>query len=300
MNLEQYIENHFGLSSVMYEHLNTPTNDVIAVTTPTDRFALKLYHLQRTAVEVQWEIDLILHLIRSGTPVAKPVLGKHGYVESFRVDGRDRVAVLFEWVPGVKPKPERDTYTLLGKVAAQIHQAADTFASSLPRESYDARALIDEQLHRMNRHLCEAKRWKQAVSLGERLKQVIANPALDRGICHMDLTLDNVRHHGENITVFDFDSAAVCWRSIEPHGVLRSSKEYFEAWLDGYRSVRPFNRHDEKAVVAFRIIGDLRVIAWKLGLARSSRGQPMLGIADLPDVVDTWLDWEQKNMSDHL
>ena len=296
MNLEQHIGNHFGLSDVIYEPLNTPTNDVLAVTTPTGRFALKLYHLQRTAAEVQWEVDLIISLIRRGAPVAKPVRGTHGYVEPLRVDGRDRVAVLFEWAPGSKPAPERDTYTLLGKAAAQIHQAADTFTSSLPRESYDAHTLIDEQLRLMKMHLSEAKRWKQAVALGERLKQVIANPALDRGICHMDLTLDNVHRHGDSMTVFDFDSAGACWRSIEPYDLLRSSKASFEAWLDGYRSVRPFTRHDEKAVAAFCIIGDLRAVAWKLGLARSSRGKPLLGISDLPGVVDTWLDWERKNM----
>jgi hypothetical protein len=48
------------------------------------------------------------------------------------------------------------------------------------------------------------------------------------------------------------------------------------------------------------IIGDLRVVAWKLGVARSSRGKPILGIADLPGVVDTWLDWERENISDRL
>src|SRR6266566_1209456 len=174
MNLEQHIEKYFGLSSVICEPLNTPTNDVFAVTTPTGRFALKLYHLQRTATEVQWEVDLTVHLIRNGAPVAKPIRGKQGYVESFCIDERDRVAVLFEWAPGEKPKPARDTYTLLGKAAAHIHQAADTFTSSFPRESYDAHTLIDELLQRMNRHLLEAKRWEQAVTLGARLKQVIA------------------------------------------------------------------------------------------------------------------------------
>jgi Ser/Thr protein kinase RdoA (MazF antagonist) len=294
MNLEHHIENLFGLSNIICEPLNTPTNDVISVTTPTGRFALKLYHLQRIPIEVQWEIDLVIHLIQNGVSAAKPVRGKHGYVEALRIDGRDRAAVLFEWAPGEKPKPARDTYTLLGKAAAHIHQAADTFASSLPRESYDAHTLIDEQLHRMNIHLLEAKRWQQAVALGERLKQVIANPALDRGICHMDLTLDNVHRHGESITVFDFDSAGACWRSIEPYSVLRSSKAFFEAWLDGYRSVRPFNQHNEQAVAAFGIIGELRAIAWELGVARSSRGKPLLGISDLPSIVDAWLDWERR------
>ncbi|HEY4384316.1 MAG TPA: phosphotransferase [Ktedonobacteraceae bacterium] len=296
MNLEQQIENHFGLSNVICEHLNTPTNDVLAVTTPIGRFALKLYHLQRTAAEVQWEVDLIIHLIRNDVPVAKLVRGKHGYVEILCVDGRERVGVLFEWAPGEKPIPERHTYTLLGKAAAHIHQAADTFTSSFPRESYDAHTLIDELLQRMNRHLLEAKRWEQAVALGARLKQVIANPALDRGICHMDLSLDNVHRHGENITVFDFDSAGACWRAIEPHSILRSSQAFFEAWLDGYRSVRPFNQHNEQAVAAFCIIGDFRGVTWGLGVARSSRGKPLLGIADLPSVVDMWLDWERKNM----
>jgi Ser/Thr protein kinase RdoA (MazF antagonist) len=298
MNLEQQIENYFGLSSVICEHLNTPTNDVIAVTTPTGQFALKLYNPQsRTFAEVQWELDLITHLVQNGAPVAEPVRGKHGYVESFRVDERDRVGALFEWAPGEKPVPERRTYTLLGKAAAQIHQAADTFSSSFLRESYDARTLIDEQLHLMKVHLSEAKKWKEVVALGDRLKQAIANPALDRGICHMDLTLDNVHRYGDSITVFDFDSAGECWRALEPHGVLRFSKEYFEAWQDGYRSVRPFNQRDEKAVAAFCIIGDLRVVAWKVGVARSSRGKPILEIPDLPGVVDTWLAWEQANMS---
>src|SRR5579884_2207640 len=113
MNLEQQIENHFGLKNVICEPLSTPTNDVLAVTTPTGRFALKLYHLQRTPAEVQWEVDLIVHLMQNGAPVAKLVRGKHGYVETLRFDGQDRVAVLFEWASGEKPTPEQDTYTLL-------------------------------------------------------------------------------------------------------------------------------------------------------------------------------------------
>lgn len=296
MNLEQHLKSSFGLSNIQCEYLNTPTNDVFAVTTPTGRFALKLYHLQRTVAQVQWEVDLIIHLLSKGAPVAKPIRGKHGYVEAWHVDGRDRATVLFAWVPGEKPQPARDTYMLLGQAAARIHYAADTFTSLFTRESYDAHLLIDEQLRRMQGHLLEAQRWEQVVALGARLKQVIADPALDRGICHMDLTLDNVHLHGEGMTVFDFDSAGACWRAIEPHHILRASKAYFEAWLDGYRSVRLFSRHNEQAVAAFGIIGDLRVVAWDLGVARSSRGQPLLGSADLPGIVDTWLAWEREQV----
>jgi len=92
------------------------------------------------------------------------------------------------------------------------------------------------------------------------------------------------------------DSAGECWRALEPHKVLRLSKEYFRAWLEGYRSVRPFKKLDEDAVAAFGIIGDLRVIAWDLGVATSSRGTPKIGIPELTKIADGWLDWERKNI----
>jgi Ser/Thr protein kinase RdoA (MazF antagonist) len=121
---------------------------------------------------------------------------------------------------------------------------------------------------------------------------VLADSGLDRGICHMDNTLDNLHRDSDSLTLFDFDIAGACWRSIEPHGVLRLSQEYFQAWLEGYRAVRSFDSGNERAVEAFAIIGDFRVVAWKLGVAKSSRGQPLLGVSGLTEVVDKWLEWE--------
>ncbi len=116
----------------------------------------------------------------------------------------------------------------------------------------------------------------------------------------MDLTLDNV-HLADDLTVVDFDSAGTCWRAVEPWGVLRFSATYFQAWLAGYRTARHFGIPDEAAssgipdeaaVAAFGIVGDLRVVAWKLGVAASSRGSPLLAVGDLAAIVDGWLDWE--------
>ena len=111
----------------------------------------------------------------------------------------------------------------------------------------------------------------------------------------MDLTLDNV-HLAEGLTVFDFDSAGACWRAVEPYGVLRFSEAYFQNWLTGYRSVRPFSTADERAVPVFGVVADLRVVTWKLGLADSSRGDPLLTAQDLPGIVDGWLDWEAAHL----
>lgn len=292
-NLEEQIKDFYGLVDVSCERLDTPTNDVEVVTAGSRKFALKIYNTgSRGPKEVAWEMALTHHLVEKGAPVVKPIEGRDGYIGEFEVDGQSRAAVLFEWVPGEKPKPERSTYVLLGRAAAQIHAAADSFRSPLFREPYDAHKLIDDQLERMKPLLAEAGQWETMVAMGARLREAIAGAGLDWGVCHMDLTLDNVHRDGDRLTVFDFDSAGECWRALEPHGVLRFSEEYFQNWLEGYREVREFDKENERAVAAFAVIGDLRVVAWKLGVAASSRGKPLLTVADVPDVVDGWLELE--------
>jgi Ser/Thr protein kinase RdoA (MazF antagonist) len=287
---------HFPVSIARMKRLSTPVNDVFVVETSTGRFALKLYHSKRTLEQVQWEVDLLLHLRHRHAPVVAPVPGRHGQVEVLTVGEASRVAVLYEWAPGEKPSPTPAVYGLLGAAAARVHAAADSFRSSLPREEHDTRVLIDEQLERMKEQLCQAALWKEAVALGTRLSRFLSNARLERGICHMDLTLDNVHVNGDDLTVFDFDSACRCWRAIEPYGVLRHSTASFQAWLTGYRSVRPFARAEEQAVPAFAIIGELRATSWKLGVADSSRGAPVLSPADLPGILDQWLRWEQTHL----
>lgn len=298
MSVEQQIEDIFNLQNPVCKNLNTLANDCYEVKTSDGHFALKLYNAaSRTATDVQWEMGLTLHLIKNGAPVAKPIAGKDGYRATFTLDGEERVAVLFEWAAGEKPKAEYSTYILLGKAAALIHSAADTFTSELPREKYDIHELIDDQLERMKMSLEESGQRQRVYELSERMRKIITNPGLDYGIIHNDLTLDNIHRDGDRLTVFDLDSAGESWRAAEPWGVLRFSQDYFNAWLEGYRSIREFSQDDEKAVAAFGIVEDIRNVVWKLGFAKSSRGEPLMQTADLPKVVDEWLEWEKDKIS---
>lgn len=285
----------FELEAPICKDLGTPTNDVVQVITQNKRFALKLYTVTAPA-EIQWEIDLLLHLLKHGVPVACPIRGMDGYLNTFMVNGEERIGVLYEWADGEKPKDSSSTYSLIGKAAAQIHQAADMFSSTLPHTNYDTAYLIDEQLERMRPILIETGQLKQFTDLSERLQGILNNPALDYGVCHMDLKPDNVHIDGNKLTVFDFNSSGESWRAIEPYRILKLSDEYFKAWLEGYRSIRPFSEADEKAVAVFGIVGDIRSIVWDLGLATSSRGEPLIQANDLPKIIDNWLKWEQEKI----
>jgi Ser/Thr protein kinase RdoA (MazF antagonist) len=183
---------------------------------------------------------------------------------------------------------------LLGRAAALIHQAADSFTSSLPREQYTAATLLDEQLERMKQPLVMSGQWQSVFDLTERLRAIMTNPVLDYGGCHMDLTHDNVHPHDGTITVFDLDSAGYSWRAYEPCRVLARSEDFFRVWLDAYREVRLFSLDDERAVAAFYLVSEIRGAVWQLGFARSSRGEPLLHSGDLPVVVKSWLTWERR------
>lgn len=298
MRVEQQLKEKYGLKNPTCKALNTLANYAYEVLTSDGHFALKLYNAaSRTEQDVQWELDLTLYLAKNGVPVAKPVAGKSGYLQAFDVDGEKRVAILFEWAVGKKPKPELSTYALLGNAAAQIHQAADTFTSDLPREKYDMHELLDDQLERMKMTLQQTGEWNRVYELTERMRKITSNPKLDYGIIHNDLTLDNIHQSGNAITVFDFDSAGESWRAAEPWGVLRASEDRFQSWLKGYRAVRHFSQDDERAVAAFVIVEDIRNVVWKLGLARSSRGKPLMLSNELPAVVEDWLNWESEKVN---
>jgi len=288
----------YDLEDPICKDLGTPTNDIIQVNTLNGRYALKLYTVTARD-EIQWEVDLILHLLNHNAPVVHPVKGKSEYLNTFAINDEERIGVLFKWAAGEKPEDSRNTYTLIGKAAAHIHKTADSFTSSLPHTKYDAAYLIDEQLERMRPMLVESGQLQQMTDLADRLRSILNNPALDYGVCHMDLKPDNIHINGDRLTVFDFNSSGESWRAIEPYRILKLSDDYFKAWLEGYRSIRPFSKADEKAVAAFGIIGDIRSVVWDLGLAISSRGEPLLRASDLPRIIDDWLKWERDRISNH-
>jgi Ser/Thr protein kinase RdoA (MazF antagonist) len=292
----EQIRAQYDLADAVLKDLGTAANDTIEVVTPSGHFALKLYNPDsKNAAEVQWEIDLTLHLLQRGCPVARPVKGNDGeYVQVFVIEDRARATVLFEWAPGRKPEKNRATCAVLGGAAAQIHEAANSFSSGLPREQYTTATLLDEQLERMQEPLVTSGQWQPVFDLTERLRHIITRPTLDYGVCHMDLTHDNVHLHHGRPTVFDFDSAGLCWRAYEPCRVLAFSHDSFYAWLAAYRSVRTFSEDNAKAVAAFYLVSEIRGAVWQLGFARSSRGEPSLLAKDLPGVVANWLEWERR------
>ena len=285
-----------ALGPVQARVVYSSVHDVAEVVTGGTRYALKLYRPGvRSHAEVDWETGLQLHLAAAGVPVMAPVTGASGTpVEPVRLRGATQWAVLSPWAPGAKPSPSADTYRLLGRLAASIHAAAEDYSPRGDRRRSDMASEVWVHLEAMRPLLQTVRRVELACRLAERLEKFLEGRVLERGICHGDLTLDNLHIDGDRAYAFDFDSSSDTWRAWEPQGVFHfsvlSGGPWWKNWLEGYTSVRPFALADQAAVPWFVLMFEFENTAWRLGLTPTSVGAD-LGEADLAAVVDRWADW---------
>jgi Ser/Thr protein kinase RdoA (MazF antagonist) len=290
-NLIQLLNQKYNFIDPQVTELKVDTHFVYKVTEKSENYALKIY--RRPKSEVEWEIELLLHLLDDSLPVVKPVKSEDSFVQVVSHRGNLAPCVLYHWVEGQKPQDSLDVYYKLGQTAARIHSSADNFSSKFTRDAYDADYLVTEQFRRIKHLITSLDLSKEVGQLEYKLMQDLASTRLDFGVCHMDLKPDNVHIKDGEILVFDFDSAVESWRAIEPYRILDLGQDFFQKWLKGYRTIRDFNQVDEMAVETFQIIGELRNAVWHLGYAESSIGEPTMTKDNLKELIHKWLDSAQ-------
>jgi Ser/Thr protein kinase RdoA (MazF antagonist) len=80
----------------------------------------------------------------------------------------------------------------------------------------------------------------------------LSGMVLDSGICHGDVSLDNLHLDGDRTVFYDLDRAGTGPRAADLTGV--SATGHFPAFLDGYRSVRALGEADLAAVPWLRAV----------------------------------------------
>lgn len=290
------------LGSVLARHVYSSVHDVVHVDADVGTYALKVYRSGVRAIDdVRWEVDLHRHLAAAGAPVPRLVKGVDGFVAKIEFGGRQRSAVLSEWASGEKPTPSKATYRLLGRAAAVLHDATEDFRSNYDRSPRTVSSEVDQYLALLRPALDRIGRWDDVAALGRLVSEALSG-TLERGVCHNDLTLDNVHIDGDRLTIFDLDSAGETWRAWEPQGVYHASVltggPWWESWLAGYEAIRPMTERDQAAVPYFVLMAHFENAAWKLGLTATSVGQ-LLTETELPSLVDTWVEWEATHCAAH-
>jgi Ser/Thr protein kinase RdoA (MazF antagonist) len=191
-----------------------------------------------------------------------------------------RHVVHFEFLPGSEPTPSGAnlpaSFELLGSITARMHGHALTWRrpEGFRRFAWDYDGSFG----------AEARwgRWQDGVAIGPEEQAVLArldDTLRDRlrrfgqgeqryGLVHADLRLANLLEHGDQTYVIDFDDCGWSWLLYD-FGTAVSFFEHdarvpelTEAWVRGYRSVRPLPSEDEHEIPTFVLMRRLLLVAW--------------------------------------
>ncbi len=218
----------------------------------------------------------------AGVVTPQAIAGKDGdLIQSGKVDGLDRARdmVMFEFIEGTEPDENDDLvepFRRLGEVSAKLH----LHAMGWQKPNYFERLVWDSQT--VFGPQANWGDWRDNQNIGkerrphlERLQEaVIANLAIygrtpDRfGLAHCDLRLANLLIVGDSTRVIDFDDCGLSWFLYDLASALTliedlpQTPDLVEAWLDGYRRVRPLSDEDIKAIPSLRMMRRMAALAW--------------------------------------
>jgi Ser/Thr protein kinase RdoA (MazF antagonist) len=159
-----------------------------------------------------------------------------------------------------------------GRSVAEVHSAADSYHSEMPRFPLDLDHLLEQplqaiaQVYTHRQHDMDGLR--QVAGQLRQLLDCIGLERLDQGPCHGDMSGGNSTYWNGQVIHFDFDCAGPGWRaydlgvffwsmSINGHG-----DEAWDRFLHGYTACRMLSSYDLAAIRAFACA---RVI-WLMGL----------------------------------
>lgn len=259
--LVEIIEERFPVGRVRNVQLyRAYVNDVYRLTGDDGTgYVLNIFRREWHDLEsIEWEAALQRHLFDSGIGVSAPIPQGNGEATvALATPEGTGYAVLYPEAPGEKPGPPHDTslYEHVGLATARMHNAMDGFAVPCPRPGRDVDGLVHRSSALIQASLPDAPHARaQLRDIGRWLQSTLGTRSVDLsfGVCHGDLTLDNLTVDDDNrITFFDFDLAHRGFRAAEVAGLFGWAQEteiaesYWQAFLSGYRLARPFGDLEE-------------------------------------------------------
>jgi Ser/Thr protein kinase RdoA (MazF antagonist) len=278
----------YGLpDDCMLTLLNISENATYAVDDPAtgERTVLRVHrHGYHDRAEIHSELAWLEALrIDAGvrTPKVLP-LADGAPLLSMQEDGApdDRFVAHFEWLPGVEPTPTDErlpaSFELLGAITARMHDHVVTWnrPAGFKRFAWDYEGAFGED--------ARWGRWQDGIAVDADASEVLGRLAavlksrLERfgkgseryGLIHADLRLANLLQNGSDTYVIDFDDCGWGWLLYDFGAAVSFFEhdpripELMDAWVRGYRAVRPMTAADEAEIPTFVLMRRLLLIAW--------------------------------------
>jgi Ser/Thr protein kinase RdoA (MazF antagonist) len=292
--------------------LNRGFNDVYLVATGTgERYIFRLsHHRARGTADVETETDFLAHLDRSGVPIATPILTREG---ALFVRGRSpegvREGVLFRDLGGRAPDAASIADARAnGVTLAMLHNAADSYSALAPLYRLD----LDHLLRRPLARVCDSGIVDDAGARAD-LETIASRTArtietsdhLTWTHCHGDCHGFNARIvEGGKAALFDFDDGGPGYLAYDLSVFLWAKVSFgrklfsmWDAFVGGYRTVRPIAPNDLDAAHGFVIVRHIWLMGEYASRAREWGSEPVSWIAREVEFLKAW---EAERMADRL
>ncbi|RFB98040.1 kinase [Rhizobium leguminosarum bv. trifolii] len=302
--VEGFINQHYPLvAPVSCRLLQRGLNDVyLAVGGDSERYVFRLSHQRaRGPADVKTETAFLTHLRQSGVPVAEPILTRDGalFLRGYAPEGA-REGVLFRAIDGRKPQGMGAGDALAnGKTLALMHNAAETFSPDGALYRLDLEHLLFRPLARIRDGgvVEDADIRNDLEHIAARTAEAIeAFSSLTWTYCHGDCHGFNSRINDAGEAVFfDFDDGGPGYLAYDLSVFLwaqvsfgRSSTAMWDAFIHGYRAVRPITPEDFEAALRFVIVRHFWLMGEYASRAQEWGSEAVGWIAREADFLKTW------------
>lgn len=238
------------------------------------------YHTRNAiGCELAWMQDLGAN---GGVITPNTITGRNGEViQESRVEGLpgSRYLVMFEFVEGVEPDENEDLvapFEELGEIAARTH--VHSLSWQRPRD-FERLIWNVETVYGAQPTWGD---WRDAPAMTTQTKAVMQR--LEDTVCrrlkafgdgperygliHADMRLANLLVHEGSTRLIDFDDCGLGWflydfaagiSFMEDHPQVPALKD---AWVQGYRKVRPISEQEEHEMDTFIMLRRMALCAW--------------------------------------
>lgn len=192
----------YGINCVSWQLLKGGLiNTSVKVSSATNSYLLRVYPVERTLPEIEFEMSTLLPLNELHLPVQKPLLALDGEIVSRE---EDRYFVFLDFIDGaVIEQPYDKIAVQIGTFIAQLHTGLKDFTPQGEKQPADIQ-FIDSEMSRLKESIpgqsdiCDS--WIM-------LRDALGSPELEKGVVHADIHPGNVvvSEDGDLKGVIDFD-----------------------------------------------------------------------------------------------
>ncbi|MGC2778734.1 MAG: phosphotransferase [Bradyrhizobium sp.] len=311
--IARFVAEHYVLPEPLdCRMVNRGFNDVYLIVAATgDRYVFRLsHHRARGAADVRTETDFVAHLARCGVPVAAAVQARDGalYVRGRAAEGL-REGVLFHALDGRAPEvASLADARANGVTLARVHDAATSHRAVAPLYRLD----LD---HLLRRPLARVEEFCRIIDAGDggvlqdiatrTAARIEAMDGLTWTHCHGDCHGFNARITGDGDAVlFDFDDGGPGYLAYDLSVFLWAKLSFgrrfhagWQAFVDGYRSVRPISAADFEAAHAFVIVRHVWLMGEQASRSREWGSEPVRWVTREREFLEAW---EAERLADRL